>query len=243
VKCRRCGAGPFATLVEVRAHHRDVHGLRSAIPARDESGRIAPTRVRVRERPRGRRIESVTGAPDPEPLPPATEPEPAPEPARGPSRPTVNAPTIHITPEARAQSVSDAVREAMPLPLLSDLIRTLSIAVSEADGAGEPGYLSPIQSTQVAVLLYDSTVDLVVTRFKGDVSRFKAGLAVVVILAAKGRVHGSAIRARIRERQAAREADAIIAAAHENGRDDLTPIEAAMLMQRGVIRANEEGVN
>ena len=243
--CRTCGAGPFARLADVRQHHREVHGVVGA--SRGPDGRFGSStgepRPRVRERTRGpRRIEDVTGAPDAgisaDPLPadlPATDPAPRP----APSRPTVNAPTIHITPEARAQSVSDAVRDALPLPLLADLIRTLSIAVSEADGAGEAGYLSPIQSTQVAVLLYDSTVDLVVTRFKGDVTRFKAGLAVVVILASKGGVHARAIRDRVRERQALRQSEAIAASIED---DDVDPVVRAMRLQSVGMMSNAEGV-
>jgi hypothetical protein len=219
--------------VEVRQHHREVHGLGSGGNARGSFTPDSRPRVRERKAAGPRRIEDVTGAPVPAEAAPAADgaeeaPDPAPRPA--PSRPVINAPSITISPESRALSVSEAVRDALPLPLLADLIRTLSVAVSEADGAGEAGYLSTIQSTQVAVLLYDSTVDLVVTRFKGDVSRFKAGLAVVVILASKGSVHGRAIRDKARNRMAERAAEAVIEATTED--DALTPLERAYALQR-----------
>lgn len=114
--------------------------------------------------------------------------------------PEIRQPSIRITPEYRAAGTADAVRDALPLPLLADLIRNLSISISEADGAGERGWLSPIQSTQIAALLHDGTVDFVVRYFNGNVTRFKAALAVVVILASKGSVHARAIGVRINER-------------------------------------------
>jgi hypothetical protein len=237
--CRTCGE-IFPGLVAIRAHHRAVHGLGSGGAA----GGTPDPRPRVRERGR-RRIESVTGAPDAslpsEPSAADDRPDDAPAPRPAPSRPSINAPTIHISPEARAQSVSDAVRDAMPLPMLADLIRTLSVAVSEADGAGEAGYLSPIQSTQVAVLLYDSTVDLVVGRFKGDVSRFKAGLAVIVILASKGGVHGRAIRDKARARMAQAEHDAIMASVTDED-SELSPIDRALRLQTSRAYSNDEGI-
>ena len=242
--CRTCGAGPFARLADVRQHHREVHGV--AGPGRGPDGRFGGAPA-DRPRIRSRKIEDGAGGPTPAvPVGIGSDVDSAgSDPAEfvsarpQPSRPVVNAPTIHITPEARAQSVSDAVRDALPLPLLADLIRTLSIAVSEADGAGEAGYLSPIQSTQVAVLLYDSTVDLVVTRFRGDVTRFKAGLAVVVILASKGGVHARAIRERVRERQARAQSAAILASVED---DDVDPIVRAMRLQGQGRMSNAEGV-
>ncbi len=106
-----------------------------------------------------------------------------------------------MTPELRTESVRDSIRDALPMQTLADLLHSLSIAVSEADGAGPAGYLSPIQCTQVAVLLYDSTIDLVADRFNGNVSRFKAAMAVVVILASKGTVHARAIKIKLAERR------------------------------------------
>jgi hypothetical protein len=109
-----------------------------------------------------------------------------------------------IAPEMREASVRDAVRDALPIPLLADLIRTISVSVSELDGAGEAGYLSPIQCTQVAVLMHDATIDFVVGRFGGDVTRFKAALAVMVILLSKGTIHARAVRGKLSQRRAAR---------------------------------------
>lgn len=246
--CKVCGAvidGFAAFGQHARAHKR--------------AGEFAPgPRPRVRERGVGRRgprrIEDVSGAPAGRPVSgsPSVEPEPdsggrspapgAPEsldPNR-PSRPTVNAPTIRISPEHTAAGVREAIRDAMPLAMLADLVRTLSIAISEADGAGPAGYLSEIQSTQVASLLYDATVDLVVDRFHGDVTRFKAGMAVVIIVVAKGKVHATAVRDRIRERQARGREAAILRDAEDEPTD---PIARAMSLQRATAMGpNVEGL-
>jgi hypothetical protein len=159
-----------------------------------------------------RRIEDVLGGAQPDgptpddgdsPSPDADTDAAQPSSSSGrlrPSRAQVSAASVRISPELRAEGVRDSIRDAMPLELLADIIRSLSVAISEADGAGEAGYLSPIQSTQIATLLYDSTVDLVVDRFAGDVGRFKAGMAVLLIVVSKGRVHAVAIRARIADR-------------------------------------------
>lgn len=159
------------------------------------------------------RIEDAFGAgpASPDPGTPSPEPDPSPVSGDGPagpapspraSRATVAAPSIRISPEQRSASVADAVRDALPIATVADLLIGLSRAISDLDGAGEAGVLSPIQATQVASLLYDSTVDLVISRFGGDVTRFKAGLAITIILISKGKIHAQAVGARIAERRA-----------------------------------------
>jgi hypothetical protein len=101
----------------------------------------------------------------------------------------------------RTEGVREAIRDALPMSTLADLLHAVSVAVSEADGAGEAGYLSPIQCTQVAFLLYDSTIDLVVSRFDGNVGRFKAAMAVTLILVSKGTIHARAIGAKVSARR------------------------------------------
>jgi hypothetical protein len=103
----------------------------------------------------------------------------------------------------RTEGVRDAIRDALPMATLADLLHAVSVAVSEADGAGEAGYLSPIQCTQVAFLLYDSTIDLVVSRFDGNVGRFKAAMAVTLILVSKGTIHARAIGIKLDARRRA----------------------------------------
>lgn len=95
----------------------------------------------------------------------------------------------------------DTVTGALTLEMLGELVRTMSEAISELDGAGSAGVLSPIQARQVAMLIYDSTVDVIVSRFAGNVSRFKLGMAVALIVVAKGRVHAQAIGRTMRERR------------------------------------------
>jgi hypothetical protein len=125
--------------------------------------------------------------------------DPAAPPPPGPrSGVTVRQAPIRPTGAATAAPTREAVREALEVGLLADIIRDFSIALSEADGAGEAGHLSHIQARQVATLAYDATVDFIVDRFGGNVTRFKLALACLIILAAKGRVHIRAIAAKAR---------------------------------------------
>lgn len=244
-RCRICKA-PFPRLIDVRHHVRREH---------------PPTGVPLTRQPAGprkaRRIEEVSGPPGSAPIasehgpdtPPVTPEPSAPTPER-PSRPRLEQRAFVISPEQRQQSVGDAIRDAMPLDVFATIIRDLSIAISQADGAGEAGYLSPIQSTQIAVLLYDATVDLVVTRFRGDVTMFKATLAILLILIAKGRVHAAAISTRMREGRQLRQQAQIAAdlgldgAASANGTGpelSTDPVAAAMRLQRTRV-TNEETI-
>jgi len=195
--------------------HKQVH-RRAARAAGSEP---RPPRVYTKRRPR--RIEDAPGA-DAGPSPDAsTDPEPAQSrPARG--RPSLAQPTIRISPEQRAESISDVVRDSLDEATLAGLVHGLSVALSEADGAGEAGHLSKIQCAQVAHLLYDPTIEFVVNRFGGDVNRFKAGMAVLLILIGKGAVHGRAIRDRVAERRA-RIAGPIVAAATIEATGEPTP--------------------
>jgi hypothetical protein len=92
------------------------------------------------------------------------------------------------------QNVEDALTRAT----LAELFRSLSRAISEWDGAGERGVFTATEAATIADLLYDQTIDVVVRRFAGDVSRFKAVLAVAIIAAGKGRIHAAAIAERQR---------------------------------------------
>lgn len=210
-KCRTCGA-TFPTFSDMGRHAAEHR-------AAGNRGSIPPVAGVSRETPGPRRIEDVSGPASAPPgeVPPASDGSPSlpgdpagpdsPQPTGGrlrPSRPQLSQPAIRISPEQRTESVRDSIRDALPMQTLADLLHAISVAISEADGAGPAGYLSPIQCTQVAVLLYDSTVDLVASRFDGNVSRFKAGMAVVLILTSKGTVHARAIRQKLDERRAVR---------------------------------------
>lgn len=222
--CKVCGKAGIPTFGELGKHLQEHR--------RAERGGIDPTPKGPRVR-RHRPIEDVFGAgPDDAQRPESgTDPDPSPVsgdgrsagPAPSPSRPTVAAPSIRISPEQRAMSVQDAVRDALPIATLADILVALSRAISDMDGAGDAGVLSPIQATQVASLLYDSTIDLVVERFAGDVSRFKAGLAVVIVLLSKGTIHARAIAAKLAERRA-RDAAAALTGPRE-GQDTDEPVD------------------
>jgi hypothetical protein len=176
-------------------NHRKAH--RAA--GRASGAEARPPKVKSTRR----RIEDVQTASDD----PATDPEPlAPPPgpaARGTSgRPTVDQPSIRVSPEQTAASVSEVVRDSLQVATLADIVKAFSVAVSELDGAGEAGYLSPIQATQLANLLHEPTVEFVVRRFGGDVNKFKAGLAVLLILVSKGAVHARAVQRKVAGRRA-----------------------------------------
>lgn len=130
--------------------------------------------------------------------------------ASGPTR--VNQAPVHPTVAAVQISVKDAVRDAFDVKMLADLVRDFSVTLSDADGAGEAGHLSATQSTMIARLMYDSTVDFVVDRFGGNVGRFKMALAVMVVVLSKGSVHARAIGIKINERGLGLNARKVIAA-------------------------------
>ena len=213
-RCKLCAADGVETILdtfgEVGRHRASAHPTDYQRPA---------TVSREPARPGPRRIEDVSGSADrPGGVPPASgdasprvaHPEPSADPETSPTggrlrptRPQVSQPVIRISPEMRTEGVRDAIRDALPMSTLADLLHAVSVAVSEADGAGEAGYLSPIQCTQVAFLLYDSTIDLVVSRFDGNVGRFKAAMAVTLILVSKGTIHARAIGSKVQARRVA----------------------------------------
>ena len=89
-----------------------------------------------------------------------------------------------------------SVAEAFTADMLADLLRQFSQVLSDADGAGPAGVFSLSESKLLASLLHDQAIDLILRRFDGDVSRFRAGAAILIIIAGKGRVHLVAIQSR-----------------------------------------------
>ncbi len=198
--CRECGES-FPNFGAMGNHRRSVHPAGSSGP-------------KVRAPRKGLRVESMAGRPDPLTGPSRPDlDEPTPE----PGRPSLVAPTVRITPEARTESTREAVAQALTPEVLADLLVSMSRALSEIDGAGEAGVLSKVQAAQVAVLLHDATIDLVIDRFRGDVTRFKATMGILVIVLAKGAVHARAIRDRLAERSARSQAAEALDAAEGLG--------------------------
>lgn len=129
-------------------------------------------------------------------------PEPSPGPAPAPEAP----PTIDETrrpfawqataapPIVTRQAIADALTERM----LADMIRQVSMTLSEWDGAGEAGHLSAIESAQLAALFYDSTLGLIERYFRGSVDRFRLAVGLAILLLGKGRIHLAAIARRRR---------------------------------------------
>lgn len=143
------------------------------------------------------RVESF-GPPAEPAAPSAPNPGESDAPAGSASGPTrINQPPIRPTVSAVQGNVRESIRDSLDLTMLADLIRDFSVTLSEADGAGEAGKFSASQSMMLAKLMYDSTVDLIVDRFGGNVGRFKMGLAALVILLTKGSVHARAIGAKV----------------------------------------------
>lgn len=186
--------------------------MRRAATAKPKTPRAATPRTIESLSPPADGTAPTVPADDLESGTPAGQAEPTPRRKRA----TVEQPYVRITPEYRAADMRATVAEAFTLDMLATILRDLSIALSEADGAGEDGYLSRIQAVQLANLLYDVTVDVIVNRFSGNVGRFKMALAAVLILASKGRIHGRAIGGRLTraraERGAARHVAETIAA-------------------------------
>ena len=212
--CSICGAdvvGFGAYGVHRQGHKREAAGT-------------APAATIGRQRKRSR-IEDATptaGGRDPSPPPAAgagssgndpipVDDGPAGPPPGRPARPSIASPRVTVGNDERARSVDEAIRDALPMQTVADIVRSLSAAISAADGAGPAGELSEVQAAQVAALIYDSTIGTVVHRFGGDVNRFKAGLAAIIIVVAKGGVHARAIAARAESRRIAR-AEAVAAA-------------------------------
>lgn len=184
----------------------DPEGVRRVLSKAEQARmRRAGNRPPAKPAKPARTIESLTPpADDADATPSPSVEDGAVPPAGRRKRSTVEQPYVRITPEYRAADMRATVSEAFTLDMLATILRDMSIAISEADGAGEEGYLSRIQAVQLANLLYDVTLDLIADRFKGNVGRFKMALAAILILASKGRVHARAIGARLTRARAER---------------------------------------
>lgn len=210
-RCRSCGEvfGSAAAVRWHRArdHRRDVR--ESSTPADSPAPAVSPDSPQASPEGSPRRIEELT-----QPSADVTTSETR---QIRPPRPQVRQRAIRFDHHATGPATAEAVREALPLDTLAGLVRTLSISLSEADGAGPSGYLSEVQATQIAYLLHDATVEFVARRFRGQVDRFKVLLAVIIIIAAKGPVHVRAIRAKAAAR-------AHLTGAEHESPDDVDPI-------------------
>jgi hypothetical protein len=101
-----------------------------------------------------------------------------------------------------------AVEAAFSREFLAGMIVRGSAVLSEWDGAGLAGTFSAAEGAELAALLYDPTVSVIISRFGGNVDRFKLFLAGLIIAAGRGRVHAAAIARRSRERADAARAEA-----------------------------------
>lgn len=202
--CRRCGQ-TFPRLVDVRMHGIADHG--------DASGwdTLRAKRAGQAAAPRGRRtrvrIEDIAPS----------------DPPDDDAGPRVSGGAGRVPFVEQAASPSGPTRESIALALtdsdLADIFVMLSKALADADGAGEAGVLLRSEAALIAKLVHESTVDLIVRRFEGNVERAKLALAVVVLLFARGRIHAQAIYRRMAAERAARAYTAQAAAAEAAGRD------------------------
>ena len=194
--------GP-AALKRMRGNARRVTGGRAAARGRTVVHRPAPT---------------------PSPAAPVMVEQPLPDDPEAPAY-FVQAQPFHITaaagivppagesptapapdPAAIAAVSRESIKLALGVPTLAGMIRNLSIVVSDWDGAGERGYLSQIESSQIAMLVQDPAIAAVQRYFGGDVGRFKLALAAGILLLGKGRIHAQAIIAKRRAAELAAQA-------------------------------------
>jgi hypothetical protein len=102
--------------------------------------------------------------------------------------------------------IDDAgIKQAFSPDLLADILRNLSRMISDMDGAGDAGVFTPMESKQIAILIYDPVIQSINKYFGGDVNKFKMGIAVLIIMLGKGRVHFSAIQAKKKAKKTANE--------------------------------------
>ena len=92
------------------------------------------------------------------------------------------------------------VEAAFTREFLASNIQECSRILSEWDGACIQGTFSATEAAQIATLLYDPTVSVIIDRFGGKVDRFKMMLAAAIILGGRGRYHVRAIGAKAKER-------------------------------------------
>jgi len=188
-------------------------GGQAAVVTAPDGAETRLTRRDFRDlRARARHLAPPENPRDTERRPPADEPDVPPEsPPEDSSSPQAS---IHqdrprrprVFQQAETRISRATLSESLSVETLADIIRKLSMVLSEADGAGESGWLSLTESATIATLLYDSTLDVVISRFQGDVGRFKVAIAVLLLVIGKGRVHAQAIGRRLRARQAAAKA-------------------------------------
>lgn len=107
----------------------------------------------------------------------------------------IGAPSPRIDQAQGRRVVSRAaVTEAFTREQLAELLVAFSQMLSDADGAGPAGVFSQSEAMLLSGLLHDQTVDLILRRFDGDATRFRAAAALAIIIAGKGRVHLQAIQ-------------------------------------------------
>ncbi len=171
-----------------------------------EAGGTTTRSVRTAKHPRDARTgHYLRTTPEPEPPPmverPLADPDAPPyfEQVTPPHFAATGEPAETPTPDPGAVS-RETVRLALDQPTLAEMIRNLSIVISDWDGAGEQGHLSRIEAGQIAMILHEPAVDAVMRYFGGNVNRFRLALAAGIILLGKGRVHLRAIQ---RSREAA----------------------------------------
>lgn len=196
--CHVCGA-TFATPAEREAHraaeHPDVRtewrGRTLWIIGPDGERHLTSHELRML-RARARK------GPVPAPAVAAKGPEPAGDEAPAPERIGSRIGPQAPPPADGGLLTRTTIEAGLDPAILASILRELSVVLSAADGAGPAGELTVTEARLAADLLYEQTVTMIERRFHGDVGRFKAALALVILLAAKGRVHLAAIAARRR---------------------------------------------
>jgi len=214
--CRTCGAtvegfGPFMAhnRAHVAAGEAEARPWRGKRPTAEPAAEPKPKRPRSRAAAGRRRVATTPPAPTPaveRPLPESPEAPPWFVQAVPDHLTPAGEPIEDDTPAEPGRVSREQLRIELDTKLLAEIIRNLSVVVSDWDGAGEAGHFSRIEAGQLAMLLHEPTIDAVDRWFGGNVNRFRLGIAAVVILLGKGRIHARAIAAK---RRAAIEAGSV----------------------------------
>ena len=147
----------------------------------------------LREQARSAPPPAAGGGQEDEGTPAGTAPPPASPPFSGGIR--IGPPAQRLDAAQGRRVVSRAtVTEAFTRDQLAEILVAFSQMLSDADGAGPARVFSQSAAMLLAGLLHDQTVDLILARFNGDVTRFRAAAAIAIIVAGKGRVHLQAIQ-------------------------------------------------
>ena len=105
--------------------------------------------------------------------------------------------TIPPRPKPEKTDLDD-IRAGFSEKELAKMYETLMEALSDWDGAGPEGHLTPLQSKMIAEVTYEPVCKAILSIF-GDVQKFRMTIAVGMLLMGPGRAHFKAIGKKMSE--------------------------------------------